>query len=132
MIRVGVIVLGIGLTALWALGLWADRSAVILWFDAVMALLSFGVAGIEREDELGVSRGGAPALIGLGLAVIAIAGVARGQPRWANGANFLFALAYLSLAVVGASQRGQQAFAQARSRIRPVTWPRRGAARHRP
>ena len=131
MIRAGAIALGIGLTALWALGLWADRSAVILWFDAVLALLSFGVAGLEREDELGLSRGGPPALIALGLAVLAIVGIAAGQPRWVNGANFLFACAYLALAIAGASHRGQHAFAQARSRMRPITWPRRGPARHR-
>jgi hypothetical protein len=117
MIRVGAIVLGVGLALLWALGLWADRSATILWFDAVLALLSFGVAALEREDELGVSRGGAPALIALGLAAVGILGTAAGQARWAAIANFVFACAYAALAVAGASRRGQHAFAQARSRF---------------
>lgn len=117
MVRMGAIALGIGLTALWALGLWADRGAVILWFDAVLALLSFGVAGLEREDELGASRGGGPALIALGLATVAIVSVASRQPRWVSAANFLFACAYLGLAIASAT-RGRHVYAHARPRQR--------------
>lgn len=114
MVRIGAIVLGIGLTALWALGLWADRSALILWFDAVLALLSFGVAGLEREDEMGATRGGGPALVALGLTAVVIGSMASGQPAWVSAANFVFACAYLVLAIVAAS-RGRHVYARARS-----------------
>ena len=117
MVKTGMIVLGIGLTALWALGLWADRTAVILWFDAVLALLSFGIAGLEREEEMGASRGGGPALIALGLATVAIVSVATGQRAWVSGLNFLAACAYLGLAIAAAS-RGRHAYAHARPRRR--------------
>jgi len=124
MVRLGCIALGGALAALWALGLWADRSATILWFDAVFALLAFSVAALEREDELGASRGGAPALLALGLGIVAIVGLAAGQPRWAVWANFLAAFGALAIAIAGASS-GREAYAHARGRPRRRTLFRR-------
>jgi hypothetical protein len=106
MIRKGSIILGLALAALAAFGLWADRHAVILFFDIVAAVVAFGIAALEREDELGASRGVGPVVLGLGLAALWIAGLATHQPRWATWANFLAACASLSLGVVAAS-RGQ-------------------------
>jgi hypothetical protein len=118
MIRRGSVVLGVALAALAGFGLWADRSAVMLWFDLVAAILAFGVAALEREDELGPSRGWGPAAIGLGLAALWIAGLTTNQPRWAVWANFLAACAFLALAAMSAAQgrRAVTAVAQRRRR----------------
>jgi hypothetical protein len=118
MIRRGAVVLGVALAALAGFGLWADRSAVMLWFDLVAAILAFGVAALEREDELGATRGWGPAAIGLGLGALWIAGLTSGQPRWAVWANFLFACAFLALAVMGAAEGRRAATAVAHRRRR--------------
>jgi hypothetical protein len=110
MIRRGSIVLGVALLFLWAIGLRADDRAVILWFDLVAAVLAFGVAALENEDELGATRGLGPAVVGLGLAAVWIGSLATGQPRWAAWANFILACAFLGLAIAGAS-RGRHAVA---------------------
>jgi hypothetical protein len=103
MIKRGTVALGIALAVLAAVGLRVDRQASILWFDLVAAVLSVGVAALEQEDEMGPSRAGGPAVIGLGLAAVWIAGLVSQQPRWAVWANFLAACAYLALAAMGAA-----------------------------
>ncbi|HSS38183.1 MAG TPA: hypothetical protein VLT58_05390 [Polyangia bacterium] len=44
MVRKSCFVLGIGLAILWWVGLSENQSATVLWFDAVAAVLSFGMA----------------------------------------------------------------------------------------
>jgi len=115
MIRKGVVGLGVALAAFVVIGLRVDSRAVILWFDLVAAVLSVGIAGIEREDEMGAMRGAAPGLIGLGLGALWIVGLGSQQPRWAVWGNFVAACAYLTLAAVGAS-RGREALPAIRRR----------------
>jgi hypothetical protein len=110
MIRRGSIVLGVALLFLWAIGLRIDDGAEILWFDLVAAVVAFGIAALEREDEIGATRGLTPAILGLGLGALWIGGLATGQPRWAAWANFIAACAFLGLAIAAAS-RGRHALA---------------------
>jgi hypothetical protein len=116
MVRKGVVVLGVALALLCALGLAADRRAVLLWFDAVAAVLSFGAAGLVRERELGASRGGGPAVLGLGLGVLWAVGLAARQQPWAVWANFALACAYLVLAIAAATRGHRQAAQRAHAR----------------
>jgi hypothetical protein len=97
------VVLGFALALLWLLGLAADRHVTLLWFDAVAAALSFTQAALMREDELGTTRGGGPAVIGLGLAAVWIAGMAMREPPWAVWANFALACGYIGLAIAAAA-----------------------------
>jgi hypothetical protein len=108
MVRKSSLLLGLGLAILWWFGLHRDASATVLWFDAVAAVLSFGVAGIIGDGEESPAVSAVPALMGLGLGAVWLAGMARGQPAWANWMNFLFAVAYLGVAIastVGARRR---------------------------
>jgi hypothetical protein len=125
MIRIGTVALGGALALLWAVGLAVDRQAVVLWFDAVAALLSFGVAAIEHEEELGMSRAAGPAIIGLGLAAIWILALAWKQPAWVAWANFVAAGCYLALAAAGAMRARHPApLAHARAH-RSAQWTER-------
>ena len=97
MVRKSCFILGIGLAILWWVGLSQNHAATILWFDAVAAVLAFGIAALLPDPEETPSRALGPALLGLGLAAVWIAGMAAGQPVWASWFNFVFALAFLGV-----------------------------------
>src|SRR4029077_9876214 len=102
MVRKSSLLIGFGLGFMWWFGLSQDRSATILWFDAVGAVLAFGIAGLVDESGHNPSRAVGPAVLGLGLGVVWIVGMARHQPAWVNWMNFLFAVACLGVAIVAA------------------------------
>ena len=115
MLRKGMLVLGLALGLVAALGLHFDHRATLLWFAVIAALLSIGETGIIRERELGATRGIGPAVIGLGLAVVWVVGLHFGQrsSSWAAWVTFVFACAYLGLAIVAARQGRRQTSAPA-------------------
>jgi hypothetical protein len=102
MVRISSFVLGLALALFWWIGLQLDRSATILWFDAVAAILSFAVGGLVDDEHPASAHAAPPALLGLGLAVLWIAGTAGGQPAWVNWLNLFFGLTYLAVAAITA------------------------------
>src|SRR5262245_51538158 len=104
MVRRSSFIIGLGLALLWWIGLSLNHNATLLWFDAVGAVLAFGIGGlvddtIERKQAYAFG----PAVLGLGLALVWIAAMASSQPRWVAWFNFLFAVASLTVAVLAAS-----------------------------
>ncbi len=98
MVRKSCFILGIGLAILWWVGLSQNHAATVLWFDAVAAVIAFGIAALLPDpEELTPSRALGPAVLGLGLAAVWIAGMAAGQPIWASWLNFVFALAFVGV-----------------------------------
>jgi hypothetical protein len=108
MVRKSSFAIGLGLALLWWLGLSEDQSARILWFDAVAAVLSFGIGGLidEPAQSTGATVGTAAvcAAMGLALGALWIIGMGVRQPAWANWFNFLFAVAYMATAVLAVSR----------------------------
>ncbi len=102
MVRKSCFVLGIGLAILWWVGLSENQSATVLWFDAVAAVLSFGMAALVEEPEHSPGRAAGPAVLGVGLAAVWIGGMAAHQPIWASWLNFVFALAFMGVATSAA------------------------------
>jgi hypothetical protein len=98
MVRKSCFILGVGMAILWWVGLSTNHAATLLWFNAVAAVLSFGMAALLEEPERNPSRALGPAVLGLGLAAVWIAGLASRQPVWAVWLNFVFALAYIGVA----------------------------------
>jgi hypothetical protein len=98
MVRKSCFILGIALGIFWWIGLSQNQSATLLWFDAVAAVLAFGTAALLSDPERNPSRAFGPALIGVGLAILWIGGMATGQPAWASWLNFVFAVAFLGVA----------------------------------
>ncbi len=121
MVRKSCFILGIALGIFWWIGLSENQGATLLWFDAVAAVLAFGTAALLSDPERNPSRAFVPALLGLGLGVLWIAGMATGQPLWASWLNFAFAVAFLGVA---ASALIEPRLVHARHGIR-----RRGASR---
>jgi hypothetical protein len=116
MVRRSLFIIGLGLALLWWIGLSLNHSAGLLWFDAVGAVLAFGIAGLVDDTvESKPSYAFGPALLGLGLGLVWIAGMTSGQPVWAAWLNFLFAIACLTVAVMaaGAGRRYQLAHRRA-------------------
>ena len=102
MVRKSCFILGIGLAILWWVGLSENHSATVLWFDAVAAVLSFGMAALIEEPEHSPSRAAGPAVLGVGLAAVWIGGMAAHQPIWASWLNFVFALGFMGVATSAA------------------------------
>ena len=98
MVRKSCFILGIGLGLLWWVGLSENQSASVLWFDAIAAVLSFGMAALIEDPERSPSRALGPAVLGVGLAAVWIGGMAAHQPVWASWLNFAFAVAFLAVA----------------------------------
>ncbi len=110
MVRKGSFLIGAGLALMWWIGLSLDASAKILWFDAVAAVLAFGIGGLVDDSvEKRQSYAAGPAVLGIGLAALWVLGMAFGQPMWANWLNFGFAAASLGLAVAAGSKRHVEA-----------------------
>lgn len=106
MVRKGSFLIGAGLALMWWIGLSVDASAKILWFDAVAAVMAFGIGGIVDDSvEHRQSYAAGPAVLGVGLAALWILGMAFRQPMWANWLNFVFAAASLGLAAASGSKR---------------------------
>jgi hypothetical protein len=114
MLRKSLLLLGLGLAILWWIGLNRNPAATVLWFDAVGAVLSFGCAGLIDEPDEQPSAIAVPALFGLGFFAVFGWGAARGQPSWAYWLNFLFALAYLGVALVASLRVRRQLHAHVR------------------
>ena len=106
MVRKSCFVLGVGLAILWWVGLSNNHGATLLWFDAVAAVLSFGMAALLEEPERKPSRALGPAVVGLGLAAVWIGGLSAGQPGWASWLNFAFAMAYIGVATAAVMGTG--------------------------
>lgn len=104
MVRKSCFILGIALGAFWWIGLSENQGATLLWFNAVAAVMSFATAALIPEPERSPSRAFAPGLIGLGLAAVWLGGMAYGQPVWVSWLNFVFALAFLGVAVAAVLQ----------------------------
>lgn len=105
MVRRSSLLIGLGLALLWWIGLSLDRSATMLWFNAVAALIAFAIAGLIEEPEKNPGDAFGPAMLGLGLAALWIIGIATHQHVWVTWANFLFAAACLAVAVRAVSPR---------------------------
>jgi hypothetical protein len=106
MVRKSSFVIGLGLALFWWIGLSLRPSATMLWFDAVAAVIAFAIGGLV-DDSVETKPGNAagPAVLGLGLAAVWIAGIASGQPTWVVWPNFAFAAACLAVAVMTVSTR---------------------------
>src|SRR5262245_41152004 len=102
MLRISSFVLGLALALFWWIGLMLDRSATILWFDAVAAVVSFAFGVLVDEPERNAGLAAPPVILGLGLAALWLFGTAAGQPAWVNWLNLFFGLCYLGVAVVSA------------------------------
>ncbi|HVZ86004.1 MAG TPA: hypothetical protein VHG72_03495 [Polyangia bacterium] len=107
MVRNSCFILGIVLGVFWWVGLSQNHNATVLWFNAVAAVLSFGVAALLPDPERSPSRAAGPAILGLGLAVLWIVGMAGGQPAWANWINFVLAVAYMGVALGSIHEHGR-------------------------
>jgi hypothetical protein len=106
MLRKGLLILGGALALLSVVGLAVDRHATLLWFVVMAAMLSIGSAFIiEDEHALGISRGAAPAMIGLGLMAVFVVGLAWHQPAWAIWLTFVLGLAELVLSMAAVADR---------------------------
>jgi hypothetical protein len=101
MVRRSSFLIGLGLALFWWIGLSLNHNATLLWFDAVAAVVAFGIGGLVDDTvQHRPSDAFGPAVLGLGLAVLWIVGIASRQPAWVSWLNFPFAVACLAVAVM--------------------------------
>lgn len=114
MVRKSSYVIGLGLALLWWIGLSLHPHATLLWFDAVGAVIAFAIGGLVDDTvERNPANALGPALLGLGLAAVWIAGIASSQPAWVAWLNFVFAVASLAVAVMAVGTRHVEARSRA-------------------
>jgi hypothetical protein len=117
MVRRGSFVIGLGLALFWWIGLSLNANATLLWFDAVGAVLAFAIGGLVDDTvESNPANALGPALLGIGLAVVWIAGLASGAPAWVSWPNFGFAVASLAVAVMALGARTRHVHLARRAR----------------
>jgi hypothetical protein len=105
MVRKSSFLIGLGLALFWWIGLSLNPNATLLWFDAVAAVVAFGIGGlVDDTAEHKPANALGPAVLGLGLAVLWIVGIASRQPAWVSWLNFPFAVACLAVAVMAAGR----------------------------
>jgi len=119
MIRKSMLVLGVCAAVVWWVGLSQNHRASILWMYAIGAALSFTMAGLLDEPDEQRSRSVVPALIGMGFAALFVVGSASRQPAWLNTFSFLFAFAYLAVAIISNSMDRRLARSVAANRRLP-------------
>jgi hypothetical protein len=109
MVRRSSFVIGLGLALFWWIGLSLNPNAHLLWFDAVGAVVAFAIGGLV-DDTVESNPGNAlgPALLGIGLAAVWIAGLASGQRWWVSWLNFPFAAACFAVAVLALGSRARR------------------------
>ncbi|HXU00537.1 MAG TPA: hypothetical protein VN903_06070 [Polyangia bacterium] len=116
MVRRSSFVIGLGLALLWGIGLSLDHRATLLWFDALGAVIAFAIGFlVDDTEEHMTGNAFGPALLGLGLAIVWIVGMASRQPTWAAWAQFPFAVACLAVAVMELASRRVEAHSHART-----------------
>jgi hypothetical protein len=89
------VVLGIGLIALWMIGLAQGGVGWLLWLDLLAAILSIagGVAASE-ERAPAWTRAGTPGFMAIVLGAMWIVALATGVTAWKTWWTFAFACAY--------------------------------------
>jgi hypothetical protein len=96
MFRVSAIALSFGLVLLWVGGLAHEAARWLTWLDLVAGLIAFGSATPFAESRRsGIAGWGA---LGLGLLVLGMAALAKGQRSWLASWTFVVACAFLMLA----------------------------------
>lgn len=99
MVRKSCFLLGLALALTWWIGLSRDHTATVLWFNAVGAVLAFGIGGLVDDTGRRPSHAAGPVVLGLGMGAVGIAGMAAHQPLWANLLNLTFGIAFMAVAV---------------------------------
>jgi hypothetical protein len=108
MVRRSSFVIGLGLALLWWIGLSLSPDAKLLWFDAVGAVVAFAIGGLVDDSvESQPANAFGPAVLGLGLAAVWIAGIAAGQPWWVSWLQLPFAIACLVVAIITLGSRAR-------------------------
>lgn len=94
--------LGVGLLALWALGLGDARaSSWVVWLLGLGSLWSFGIALYSSDVPSQVERVAQPLALAVGLFAVWLIGIALDSVAWLNRWTFVSAMAYLFLGISG-------------------------------
>lgn len=104
MFRAAPAFIGLGLTALWVVGLCTDANVWLVWTIGLAAMAAFATVGLVPEREGGLWAGICLALIGLVLMGVWLVGLGTDFPDGLAWWTFLGAAATLGVAVGAALQ----------------------------
>jgi hypothetical protein len=109
MVRRSSFVIGLGLALFWWIGLSLNANATLLWFDAVAAVIAFAIGGLvdDTAGEPNPANALGPAVLGIGLLAVWIAGLSISAPAWVSWLNFAFGVACLAVAVMALGARSR-------------------------
>jgi hypothetical protein len=123
MLYIPAIGLSFGLVLLWVAGLSRHASAWLTWLDLLAGLIAFGSATQFAESRRAGVVGWAS--LALGLFLLWIAALSTGGRSWLAWWTLVLACAFLLLAGLRSSQRGEmRTDASGRSRPRRLSYRR--------
>jgi len=115
MVRKSSFLIGLGLALFWWIGLSLNHGMIMLWFNAIGAVVAFAIGGLVDDSvEHNPANAFGPGVLGLGLAALWIVAIDTRQPIWFTWLNFLFAAACLAVAVMALGHRYVQVQSRAR------------------
>src|SRR5262245_37950227 len=110
------LLLGIGVAAVWLLGLDRGATAWMVWIDLAAALASIASAGLPpRDGEPTEAALAVPFVLAGTLMMVWLLGLALRAPRWLAWSNFAFGLAYGLLGVAVGMLVGERGRMQPRN-----------------
>jgi|GEM_PF-918570 hypothetical protein len=102
--------LGVGLLALWALGLGdTAASSWVVWFLGLGSLWSFGIALFSSDIPSQSERIAQPLALSVGLFAVWLIGITIDSAQWLNRWTFVAAVAYFLFGVSGLTRRKRAA-----------------------
>ena len=94
--------LGMGLLALWALGLGdPGASSWVVWLLGLGALWSFGIALFSSDIPAQAERVAQPLALSVGLFAVWLIGITLDSSQWLNRWTFIAGVAYFLFGVSG-------------------------------
>jgi hypothetical protein len=111
MVRTSSIILGVGLIALWLVGLANHATAWLTWLVGVGGLCAFGIAAaVSPDSRIGERRGyatpvGGPIALAIGLFVLWIVALSIGATGWLAWWTFAGGCAFLILGLLAIGEQ---------------------------
>jgi len=96
------LILAVGLIILWLVGLSQHATPWLTWLDGLGALFGFAIAGGAAVVMARHVGSAASIVLGIGLGVLWIIGLAEHREGWLVWWTFAFACAYLVLGIADA------------------------------
>lgn len=108
MLRASLCALGVTMVLLWMVGVVDGATTWMTWLDGVAGVLTFLLVPVTRPSTGPIGAAVGPALLGSGLVVVFIVGLATHASAWLTWFNLAFGAGYLMFAAFAFAVRATE------------------------